>query len=174
MNRHRKKRGKEKMLFERFGEFASAQEINEIAVNLRKEKDFKSIRILAKENGIDEDIAEMFAEGELLYMADYMSAAIGKIEVEKKELDCAEILEDWCEYINDMCLKDEQFAMAVRSKEKHLKNCIGELLKWGFAHQHKVDKEIMKAAGVTAGKCTLGIPGMATAKKIIKDYYLGK
>ena len=32
----------------------------------------------------------------------------------------------------------------------------------------------MKAAGVTAGRCTIGIPGMATAKKIITNYYTGK
>ena len=29
----------------------------------------------------------------------------------------------------------------------------------------------MKAAGVSASKVTLGIPGMAEAKKIINDYY---
>ena len=36
------------------------------------------------------------------------------------------------------------------------------------------NKEIVKAAGVTAGKVTLGIPGMGRAKKIIMDYYMGK
>lgn len=160
------------MLYERFGELGSTEEINELAVNLRKEKDFDSIRVLAKENGIDIDIAEMFIEGDLFYMADDMSAAIGKIEVEKAELDCAEILEDWAEYIKAMCLKDEYFAQKVREKGKSLKECIAELLKWGFKNQHPVDAEIIKAAGVTAGRCTLGIPGMATAKKIIREYYL--
>lgn len=33
--------------------------------------------------------------------------------------------------------------------------------------------EWKKAAGVSAGKVTLGIPGMARAKKIITDYYMG-
>lgn len=161
-------------MFDRFGEFGSASEINELAVNLRAEKDFDSIKVLAQENGIDADIAEMFEEGELLYMVDDMSAAIGKIEVEKKALDCAEILEDWAEYINSMCLKDEYFAQCVRSKGKSLKGCIAELLKWGFKNQHPVDAEIIKAAGVNAGRCTLGIPGMATAKNIIRKYYVGE
>lgn len=31
----------------------------------------------------------------------------------------------------------------------------------------------MLAAGVSASKVTLGIPGMARAKKIITDYYMG-
>lgn len=34
--------------------------------------------------------------------------------------------------------------------------------------------DIIKAAGVSASKVTLGIPGMARAKKIITDYYMGK
>ena len=36
-----------------------------------------------------------------------------------------------------------------------------------------IDEEIKKAAGVSAGKVTLGIPGMARAKQIIRDYYIG-
>lgn len=161
-------------MFERFGEFDSAKEINDTAVNLRREGDKESLIVLAKENGIDEGIVELFLDGTLLYLCDDMSAAVGKLDVEKKEIDCAEIIEDWMEYIRDMCFKDVEFAKAVRSKKKNLKDCIGEILKWSFKNQHTVDSSLMKAAGVTAGKCTLGIPGMATAKKIIREYYLGK
>lgn len=161
-------------MFERFGEFDSAKEINDTAVNLRREGDKESLIVLAKENGIDEGIVELFLDGTLLYLCDDMSAAVGKLDVEKKEIDCAEIIEDWMEYIRDMCFKDVEFAQAVRSKKKNLKDCIGEILKWSFKNQHPVDSSLMKAAGVTAGRCTLGIPGMATAKKIIREYYLGK
>ncbi len=161
-------------MFERFGEFDSAKEINDTAVNLRREGDKESLIVLAKENGIDEGIVELFLDGTLLYLCDDMSAAVGKLDVEKKEIDCAEIIEDWMEYIRDMCFKDVEFAQAMRSKKKNLKDCIGEILKWSFKNQHPVDSSLMKAAGVTAGRCTLGIPGMATAKKIIREYYLGK
>lgn len=161
-------------MFERFGEFDSAKEINDTAVNLRREGDKESLIVLAKENGIDEGIVELFLDGTLLYLCDDMSAAVGKLDVEKKEIDCAEIIEDWMEYIRDMCFKDVEFTKAVRCKNKNLKDCIGEILKWSFKNQHTVDSSLMKAAGVTAGKCTLGIPGMATAKKIIREYYLGK
>ena len=41
-------------------------------------------------------------------------------------------------------------------------------------HQIPVDGDIQTAAKVNAGKVTLGIPGIGTAKKIITDYYLGK
>jgi hypothetical protein len=44
---------------------------------------------------------------------------------------------------------------------------------WSFKNQQPIDKGIIKAAGVSAGKVTLGIPGMARAKQIITDYYMG-
>ena len=45
------------------------------------------------------------------------------------------------------------------------------LLKWSFRHQQSIKKEILKAAGVNVGKVSLGIPGMGTAKRLIRDYY---
>ena len=161
-------------MFDRFGEFDSAEEINETAVNLRREGDTESIKILAKENGIDEDVAEVFIEGTLLYLCDNMTAAIGKLEVEEKDLKAKEIMADWTDYIKARCFEDENMAKAVRRKDKSLKGCIGALLTWSFKNQIPVDKDIMKAAGVTAGRCTIGIPGIGTAKKIITEYYLGK
>ncbi len=161
-------------MFERFGEFGSAGEINETAVNLRKEGDMESIRVLAEENGIDEEIAEVFIDGDLLYLCDEMTAAIGKIDVEAGELKPEEIMLDWTEYIKARCSEDGRMAAAVRNKGKSLKGCIGALLSWSFRHQIPVDGDILKAAKVNAGKVTLGIPGIGTAKKIITDYYLGK
>ncbi len=159
-------------MFERFGEFGSAAEINETAVNLRREGDVESLKVLAKENGIDEDVLEIFLDGALLYLCDDMTAAIGKIEMEAKEVKCAEIMEDWVGYIKDQCFEKPEIARAVRKKGKSLSGCIAELLTWSFKNQNQVDQKIMKAAGVTAGRCTLGIPGMARAKKIITGYYL--
>lgn len=161
-------------MFERFGEFDSATEINETAVNLRKEGDIESLKVLAKENGIDEDILQVFIEGDLLYLCDEMTAALGKLDIEVRNVKCEEVMEDWVEYIKSQCFEKQEVARAVRKKGKSLAGCIAAILHWSFKHQNPVDKEIMKAAGVTAGRCTLGIPGTATAKKIITEYYLGK
>ncbi len=162
------------VMFDQFGEFNSAEEINETAINLRKEKDAESLKVLADENGIDRETLEAFLDGDLIYLCDDMSAAFGKLDIEVKNVKCAEIMEDWVEYIRSQCFEKEEVAKAVRKKEKSLSGCIAALLQWSFKHQIPVDKEIMKAAGVTASRCTLGIPGMATAKKIITEYYLGK
>lgn len=160
-------------MFERFGEMESAKEINELAVNLFNEGDMESLRAMAKENGITEDFVEMFCEGDILELCDPMTAALGKIEVESAELQPKEIMEDWVEYLKSQCM-DELMAYSVRKKGKSLKGCIAALLKWSFGNQIPVEKEILKAAGVTAGRVTLGIPGMGTAKRIIREYYLGK
>ena len=42
-----------------------------------------------------------------------------------------------------------------------------------YLESRGIDKDIIKAAGVSAGRVTLGIPGMGRSKKIIRDYYLG-
>ena len=47
------------------------------------------------------------------------------------------------------------------------------LLEYAFKNQIAVDKVIIKAAGVSAGKVTFGVPSMAKAKELIRDYYMG-
>ncbi len=159
-------------MYETFGEFDSAAGINETAVNLRKEGDIESIKVLAKENGIDQDVAEVFIEGDLLFLCDEMTAAIGKIDIEAAELKPVEIMEDWVNYLKARCFEDTEMAKAVRKSGKNLKGCIGKLLAWSFKNQNPVDKEILEAAGVKASKVTLGIPGMGRAKKIMTEYYM--
>lgn len=161
-------------MFEKFGEFTSFQEINELAENLFNEGDTESLRVMAKENGIQKDFVEMYLQGDIPVLCDPLTAALGKIDVEAAELKPKEIMEDWVEYLRGQCMENDLLAHQVRKKGKSLKGCIAALLKWSFGNQHQIDKEIIKAAGITAGRVTLGIPGMARAKKIIMDYYMGK
>lgn len=161
-------------IFDKFGEFGSADEINELAKNLLTEGDKASIKALAKENGIPEEFAKMFISGDIPVLCDVQTAAVGKIDVEAKELKPQDIMADWTEYIKAVCMEDEAMAVAVRKKDKSLKGCIGALLKWSFGHQQPVDKDILKEAKVSASKVTLGIPGQATARKLIREYYGGR
>ena len=86
-------------LYGEFGEFGSADEINELAKNLLTEGDKASIKAVAKENGIPEDYAEMFISGEIPALCDAQTAAVGKIEIEAKDLNPKDIMVDWVEYI---------------------------------------------------------------------------
>lgn len=161
-------------MFGKFGEMGSADEINELAENLLTEGDTVSIKTLAEENGIPVEYAEMYISGDIPVMCDAQTAAAGKIDIEAAELKPQDIMADWVEYIKAVCIEDEDMARKVRAKGKSLKGCIGALLKWSFGHQQPVDKDILKEAKVSASKVTLGIPGQATARKLIREYYGGR
>lgn len=160
-------------MFELFGNMDSAEEINKTAAGLKAEGDIENIKKLATENGIQEEIAEMFINGEIPWITDEMMAAIGKIQVEEDDLKPEEIMKDWTEYLKARCMEEPKIAVAVRKKSKSLKGCMGKLLKWSHENMKPVDSEIMKAAGFT-GSVKLGIPGMGRAKKIITEYYLSE
>lgn len=161
-------------MFDKFGEMNSYKEINELAENLFNEGDQESLKEMAKENGILKEFVDMYLRGNIPVLCDPLTAALGKIDVEEAELKPKEIMEDWVEYLRGQCMENDMLAHQVRKKGKSLKGCIAALLKWSFGNQQQIDKEIIKAAGITAGRVTLGIPGMARAKKIIMDYYMGK
>lgn len=161
-------------MFDKFGEFDSVEELNNAAAGQLAEGDMEALFELAAENGIDKEDVQDYADGCVDVLANPLMAAYGKLDIEAAELKPYEIMKDWIQYIKVRCTEDPHMAAAVRRKGKSLKGCIGELLKWSFKNQHPVDQEILKAAGVTAGRCTLGIPGMGRAKMIITEYYLGK
>ena len=160
-------------MFDKFGEFDSWEELNKTAAGLKEEGDKESLIELAKENGIHEDDAEYYFTGGTDKLCSYVMASIGKLNIETADLKPKDIMEDWTEYIRTLCVTDETICLGVRKKGKSLKGCIGELLKWSFGHQQQIDKDIIKAAGVNANRVTLGIPGIRTAHKIIKEYYGG-
>ena len=160
-------------MFEKFGEMGSYEEINELAENLYNEGDTDSLRAMAAENGIPQDFVEMYLQGDISQLCDPLTAAIGKLDVECAQLKVEEIMEDWVEYIRGLCVDHEEIAIRVRQKGKTIEGCIAALLAWSFQHQQEISREILKAAGVTARKVTLGIPGMARAKQLIRDYYMG-
>lgn len=161
-------------MFDRFGEFDSVKELNEAAAGLLAEGDIDSLYVLAEENGIDRDDAEDYVDGVYPELTNPYGAAWGKLQVESKELKMEHIMEDWLHYIENRLTERPEMTVAVRKKGKSLKDCIAYLLKWGFKNQYPIDKDILKAAGVTASKVTMGTPGMGTAKKLIDEYYLGK
>jgi hypothetical protein len=159
-------------MFERFGEFDSAEELNKAAEGLKNEGDLESLIILATENGLDEEDAEDYINEVVEELATPCMAALGKIKVEREELQPQEIMVDWVEYIRAQCVERQEVSEAVRKKGKTLKGCIAELLAWSFKNCYAIPDDISKAAGIKGANVKLGIPGMARAKKIIDDYYL--
>ena len=160
-------------MFERFGEFDSYEEINRAAEGLRAEGDIESLKVLAEENGLDPDDAQEYVELNYVEFCNETMAALGKIKVESAELKPKDLMEDWVDYLETIIMDESDIAQAVRKKNKNLAGMMAALLSYAYTHQQEVPKDIIKAAGVSASKVTFGIPCMADAKRIIREYYLG-
>ena len=158
-------------MFDVFGEFDSAEEINKTALGLRNEKDMDGLLTLCRENGLDPEDAKDFMDGCFDELANDLMAALGKIQVESDDLEPKDIMEDWIGYIKLRCMEDGTMAKAVRRKGKSIKGCIAKIVRWSFEHSYDVDDDIRKMADINA-KCKMGIPGMGQSKKIITEYYL--
>ena len=102
------------MLFEKFGEFDSAEELNRAAAAQLAEGDIDAIYGIAEENGIDREDAEDYIDGAAPELCSVLSAALGKLKVESAELKPAEIMEDWLSYIMIRCGESMDMAAAVR------------------------------------------------------------
>lgn len=164
-------------MYDKFGEFDSAEEINRAAAARLAEGDTEAIIAIALENGIDKEDAEDYIDGLSEELATPLMASIGKLGLETKELKLGGLLLDWKDTVVQYCMEDPQFCIAVRRKGKQLEGCIGALLKYSFQSKVQVDERICKAAGLRDGSrkdpVYMGIPSKAEAKKIIRNYYLG-
>lgn len=72
-------------MFDRFGEFDSVQELNEAADGLLNEGDIESLKVLAKENGIDEADVQDYIDGYSEDLATVSMAAFGRLFAEEQE-----------------------------------------------------------------------------------------
>ncbi len=156
-------------MYEIFGEMDSVEELNATAEGLKKEGDRENLYRLAGENGIDSAFVDMYLDGAENLCCDAATAALGKIEAEAAGLKPVEIIKTLC---GDE--RDDSFARAVRRRGKSLKGCIGCLLEWSFRKRYRVGSDIINAAGLGGRQVEMGIPGTGTAKRLIREYYLGK
>lgn len=168
-------------MFEKFGEFNSAEEINRAVEQQLKEGDEEALFAIAAENGIDKDDVQDYIDGYTDTLVTELSAAVGKIEVESKSLNIDGILKDWTGAILQQCAEEKEFCVAVRTKGKCLKGCMAALIKFAFENKVQVSNEIVNATKIMhngkeeqmRGPLYLGVPNNAQAKKIVREYYLG-
>lgn len=108
-------------MFEKFGEFGSYEELNLAAAGLKGEGDIENIYVLAAENGISREDAEDYIKGEIEGLCDFVSAAVGKLTVEKEKANVYEkVIAD---YLLANC-GDEGLARAVRKKGKTIQDAL--------------------------------------------------
>lgn len=137
-------------MFDKFGEFDSAAEINRAADAQKKEGDTEAVKILAKENGIDPEDAQDYLGGTVTELCTPLTAAIGKIEIEAESLGLFGILESWKEMLIDEAIKNPELQERIRKKGKHLKDALAAVLREESKGRKAIPKEIATAAKVPA------------------------
>lgn len=169
-------------MFDKFGEFNSAEELNKKAAELKTAGDLGKLKDLAIENGLDPEDAEDYMDGVVEFLTTPLMAAIGQLEIETKDLKLDGMLLDWAAELKSMCADSPELAVAVRKTGNELACCIGTMIAYGFEHKTKVSDKIVDVTKVKHnGKvealrkpCYLGAPNKAEVKKIVRAYYLGE
>lgn len=147
-------------MFNVFGEFNSADEINKAAAGLMAEGDTDNIKALAKENGLDIEFAQAYIKGEIPLLTDPLMAAVGKIELERKSINdpfFSDMKDSMINYLLSACT-EESFARAVRRKGKSLKGCFEYCKK-------EIEKALSRKNGGLRDRVVYAME---------KDYYLKK
>lgn len=178
LHRCNKKEGD--IMFDKFGEFDSAGELNKAAAGLLAKGETKNIFILAEENGIDRGDAQDYIDCVVPELTTPLMAALGKIKIEKAELRLEGILGDWYEMVADECMNVPDMAAAVRKKGKALAEFMSKLLAKAFHDKVQVSDKIISITMIERngkkekmrGPVYLGIPSRAEVRKLMREYYL--
>lgn len=175
-------------MYERYGKMESLAAINAKAEELFNAGDVDGLRTLAAENSIPEDYADLYLEGETPEFVDIQMFAEGRIRTEAEDLGVEELLEDWAEYVIVLIEDSPEFAEKVIKNGRTLIGCIGELCAYGIMHAEQAPAEVCQAINRTVTEeqlkklhmerrhiqyTKIGMPGMGTAKRIIRQYFGG-
>lgn len=164
-------------MFEIYGEFDSAEELNNAAEKLKKDMNAEELKELCKENGIDIEDAEDYLDGTTGELATPLMAAVGKLKIESRDLELKGVLLEWKDELIVIAAEREEFARAIRRKGKELAGYIALLAENGYENRAVVDKRIVDKAGkiksiVGAHEFSIGIPDKRTRRKLAEKYYM--
>lgn len=166
---HRARKDGKKM-FDKFGEFDSAEDLNVTAATMLEEGKVSDLISLGLENGIDKDDIQDFIDGVAAELCTPLMAAVGKLTLESKELNLPVSMEGYVLMIQDMATTDKALAKGIRKKGKKLVEALGAILKLSSKNRVQLPKELTKAAGIPAN-VYVGDVDKATFKKTIREYY---
>ena len=164
-------------LFEKFGEFDSAEEINKAAEAQFKQGDVEAIKILAAENGIDEMDVEDFTTGLVPLLCTDLSAALGKLEVEKNHIGINDMTYGaWASAIQVMLMDDVELCRAYRRKDKRLAVVLAmatvKCSKTRTNAPQMIVDEAKKLDKSIPSPLPMGAISIADFKQLVKEYYL--
>lgn len=164
-------------MYEKFGEFDSFEELNRAAAAQKAEGDEEALFALAQENGLGKEDVEDYLDGIVEELATVYMAAIGKLELEKEDLNLGGVLSDWVDELMEMCMESQELAAAVRKKGKDLAGYIAATADSGWKNRVIVDKRIVNKTKevkkiIGTHEFAIGIPDRKTRRELARAYYL--
>lgn len=150
-------------MYEKFGEFDSAEELNEAAAGLKAEGDMESLKELAKENGIDEYDTEDYINGDTDALATVITAAVGKLEKELESMKGDQVKAMCTFYANfarTIIAENEEVARGIMKKGARIRGIYDAI--YEYAKKHK------------SGGCFSGTTTDKQDKELVTAYYTGK
>lgn len=122
--------------------------------------------------------AEDYMDDVIEELATPKTAAMGKLDLEKKDLKMSGVLLDWVQELVTMVMESDEFAGAVRKKGKSLAGYIALTAEKGYENRCVVDKRIVEKMDqvkkiVGSHEFAIGIPDKKTRKELATKYYMG-
>lgn len=165
-------------LYEKFGEFDSAEEINRAALAQISQGDYEAVKTIAKENGIDEMDAQDFIDGVYPELCGPFTAAVGKLEVETEALDLPMAMQLWADHIKGMLANDDDDSLkkGIRRRGKNMAELFGKLIVETSRTRKNTPSEIVTAARKIDSSIPSTLPIGDISKKrfeeIVREYYI--
>lgn len=157
----------------KFGVFNTIEELNKAAADKKAAGDLELLIELAEENGLDKMDAEDYFDGVADCLCTPLMAAIGKLDMEEKDLNLKSQLKDWKDYIVGMLNDSPQLCEAVFHPDKKLEAIMAAGLKKASENKIQVEDRIIKAAGLSERAASIGMCGRDELRDIVNKYYLG-
>lgn len=156
----------------KFGIFQTVEELNRAAAAQKAEGDTEALYAMAEENGISREDAQDYLDGAAQELATPLMAALGKLELEEKELGLKSQLKDWKDFIASMCTESGELCRAVFAPEKKLLSVLAEGIRHASQNRTVLPDKITKEAGIPRHSA-IGMTGRDELRRITEKYYLG-
>ena len=120
-------------MFEKFGEFNSAEELNMAAEGFLGEQDIDSLMKLAEENGIEKEDAEDYADGLSKELVGETMAALGRLKVfredagREKDTGMRFAMQTILKFTETLVVAEPEMASAVMLKGKRISEIAGAM-----------------------------------------------
>ena len=165
-------------MWDRFGQFGSAEEINRAAAAQKEEGDEEALVALALENGLDREDAEDYMDGATNKLCTPLSAAVGKLRMEAEYLELKNELAELYEEIVTVLFSNDKrdfIVHGIMRKDRSLAGYLAKVIDKGYEKAVTPNREILDK--VTAipqqyrSQMKTGMPSKADRWAIMQEYY---